>query len=64
MVVVDKILLLTLWYFVNIWAKTNENAFMGFLWEGGEDGLNSRIVLMERNEKFIFVLFNFKLKFA
>jgi hypothetical protein len=37
---------------------------ISFLWEGGEDGLNSRIVLMERNEKIVFVFFNFRLKFA
>jgi hypothetical protein len=30
MVVVNNILLLTLWYFVSIWAETNENTFMGF----------------------------------
>jgi hypothetical protein len=50
MVVVNNILLLTLWYFVSIWAETKENTFMGFLWKSKEDGLNSRIVLMERNE--------------
>jgi hypothetical protein len=37
---------------------------MGFVWKGKEDGLNSKIVLMERNEKGVFVLFNFRSKNA
>jgi hypothetical protein len=30
MVVVNNILLLTFWYFINIWAKTNENTLWVF----------------------------------